>query len=83
MHGKQYEIGCIPCLLYNASGTSIDWALGELGIKYTYSMELRGNRFDPKGFIPNPDQIIPTGEETFAFHVVVAEQVIEEFGGKP
>merc|ERR1719391_811389 len=27
-HGKFYEVGCIPCVLYTATGTSLDWALG-------------------------------------------------------
>ena len=36
MHGKYYEAGCIPCVLYTASGTSLDWALGVAGIPYVY-----------------------------------------------
>ena len=28
VHGKFYEVGCIPCVLYTATGTSLDWALG-------------------------------------------------------
>jgi hypothetical protein len=31
-----YEVGCIPCMLYVASGGSLDWALGEAGIPYSY-----------------------------------------------
>jgi hypothetical protein len=31
-----YQVGCIPCLLYVASGGSLDWALGEAGIPYSY-----------------------------------------------
>ena len=40
-------------------------------------MELRdtGNY----GFILPPDQIIPTGEEVWAFHLTVARQIIQEF----
>ena len=34
VHQKTYEVGCIPCMLYPASGGSIDWTLGELGIPY-------------------------------------------------
>ena len=36
VHGKYYEAGCIPCVLYTASGTSLDWALGVAGIPYVY-----------------------------------------------
>ena len=36
-----FDVGCIPCLLYPASGGSLDWALGDLGIPYSMAMELR------------------------------------------
>ena len=32
----QCQVGCIPCLLYTASGTSLDWALGVAQIPYVY-----------------------------------------------
>ena len=35
------QVGCIPCMLYIASGSSTDWAHGEVGIGFTTSMELR------------------------------------------
>lgn len=76
-HGKRYEIGCIPCLLYVASGGSIDWMLGEAKIPYSYGMELRDTGHF--GFILPPDQIIPTGEEVWAFHQSVARDIIAEF----
>jgi hypothetical protein len=41
VHGKDYQVGCIPCLLYIASGGSSDWALGDAGIPYSMAMELR------------------------------------------
>lgn len=77
VHGKEYEVGCIPCMLYVASGGTLDWALGEAGIPYSYGMELRdtGNY----GFILPADQIVPTGEEVWAFHMTVARQIINEF----
>ena len=77
VHGKYYDVGCIPCLLYIASGGSMDWALGEAGIPYSYGMELRdtGNY----GFLLPPREIIPTAEETWAFHKTAAEVIIEEF----
>jgi len=78
VHGKTYEVGCIPCMLYPASGGSLDWALGEAGIPYSFGMELRdtGNF----GFLLPPTQIIPTGEETWAFHLTMAREIIKEFG---
>ena len=77
VHQTSYEAGCIPCLLYVASGGSMDWALGEAGIPYSYGMELRDTgRY---GFILPADQIIPTAEETWAFHKTAAEIIIQEF----
>jgi hypothetical protein len=29
------QTGCIPCMLYIASGSSTDWAHGEAGIRFT------------------------------------------------
>ena len=40
-------------------------------------MELRDPR--SQGFLLPPEQIIPTGEETWAFHMAIARQIILEF----
>lgn len=77
VHQKTYEVGCIPCMLYVASGGSLDWTLGELGIPYSYGMELRDT--GAYGFLLPPQQIIPTGEEVWAFHQTVAREIIKEF----
>jgi len=77
VHGSRYEVGCIPCMLYVASGGSLDWTLGELGIPYSYGMELRDT--GAYGFLLPPEQIIPTGEEAFAFHLTAAREIIKEF----
>ena len=71
------QVGCIPCMLYVASGGSLDWTLGELGIPYSYGMELRDT--GAYGFLLPPEQIIPTGEEVWAFHLTVARELIKEF----
>ena len=50
-------------LLDPAAGGSEDWTYGELGVKYSFSVELRDEgRY---GFLLPPRQIIPTGKETF------------------
>lgn len=77
VHGKYYEVGCIPCMLYVASGGSLDWALGEAKIPYSMGMELRDTGLN--GFILPPKEIIPTSEETWAFHETAARLIIEEF----
>ena len=40
-------------------------------------MELRDT--GSYGFLLPPEQIIPTGEETWAFHMAVARQIVQEF----
>jgi len=76
VNGTEYTVGCIPCLLYVASGGASDWALGAAGVPYSYSMELRDTgRF---GFLLPPRFIEPVGGETWEFHRTVAIQVIED-----
>ena len=70
----------VNCLLYIASGNPKDWAFGVAGIPYSIGMELRPGQFGPHGFVLPPDQIIPTGEETWAFHQTAARMIIDEFG---
>ena len=55
----------LPCFSPTdpASGGSEDWTYGELGVKYSFSVELRDKGY--YGFLLPPDQIIPSGEETF------------------
>ncbi|XP_068759283.1 carboxypeptidase B-like [Montipora capricornis] len=62
-HGTRFQYGSSAYLLYAASGGSEDWTYGSLGVKYSFSVELRDTgRY---GFLLPPEQIIPTGEETF------------------
>jgi len=75
VHNKEYETGCIPCLLYIASGSSVDWAHGEAGIGFTTSMELRDT--GAYGFLLPASQIIPTAEEVWAFHLTVITELIK------
>ena len=41
VHGTDYRVGCIPCILYVASGGASDWALGVANSTFSFSMELR------------------------------------------
>merc|ERR1711970_1130919 len=72
-HGETYEVGCIPCILYVASGGSLDWVMGEAGVQFSMAMELRDT--GTYGFLLPPSQIIPTAEETWAFHVTVIREI--------
>ena len=44
------------------AGGSIDWTYGQLGVKYSYAVELRDRGY--YGFLLPTSQIKPTGEET-------------------
>ncbi|CAL8101899.1 unnamed protein product [Orchesella dallaii] len=75
VHGTKYTAGNTAEILYAAAGGSHDWAKGAAGIKFAYCYELRdtGNR----GFVLPADQIIPSGEETFAAVQSMAEDILE------
>ncbi|XP_042908643.1 carboxypeptidase B isoform X2 [Parasteatoda tepidariorum] len=64
VYGTKYRTGSSTNVLYVATGGSDDWAYGIAGIKYSYTIELRDTgRY---GFMLPSEQIIPTGEETWA-----------------
>ena len=52
------------------------WKLVELFVNYNISLD---KKFESHYVLPT-EEIIPTGEEIWAFHLSVAEQIIEEFG---
>ena len=74
VHGREYEVGGIACILYPISGDSGDWALARAGVPLALGMELRGGAH---GFLLPAAQILPTAQEVWAFHRAVAEYVID------
>lgn len=58
-------------LLYSAAGASPDWVYQELGVKYSYLVELRDR--GRRGFLLPPDQIVPSGEELWEALKVIGE----------
>jgi len=77
VHGTQYTAGNTAEILYAASGGSHDWAKGAAGIKFAYCYELRDT--GKRGFVLPADQIVPSGEETFAAVQSMAEDLIEYY----
>lgn len=74
-HGKVYVYGATSDTIYPASGIASDYAYGECGIKYSYTVELRDTgRY---GFLLPPEEIIPSGEEMFNGVVALANYVLE------
>ncbi|XP_009984000.1 PREDICTED: carboxypeptidase A1-like, partial [Tauraco erythrolophus] len=69
LYGTSYEYGSIYTTIYQASGSSVDWAYDQ-GIKYSFTFELRDT--GSYGFLLPAEQIIPTAEETWlALKVII------------
>ncbi len=71
VYGTNYQagLGC-DALLYPASGTAPDWSFLELGaLSWTYELRDSGQF----GFTLPPDQIVPTGQETVAGVLALAD----------
>ncbi|XP_070577620.1 carboxypeptidase B-like [Ptychodera flava] len=65
-YGTQYRYGPTSHVIYPASGSSLDWVHGALGVKHAYAAELRDHFYSPYGFLLPERQIIPTAQETWA-----------------
>ncbi|XP_011355536.1 carboxypeptidase A4 isoform X2 [Pteropus vampyrus] len=72
LSGTQYHVGSIFTTVYQASGSSIDWAYDN-GIKYAFTFELRDTGH--YGFLLPSNQIIPTAEETWLGLKTIMEHV--------
>ncbi|XP_049809431.1 zinc carboxypeptidase-like [Schistocerca nitens] len=72
-YGTHYGFGSVADAIYPATGGSIDWVKGKLGVPYVFLWELRDKGH--YGFLLPPDQIIPTSEETFYSVLSILEDV--------
>jgi murein tripeptide amidase MpaA len=73
VHGTKYDYGPISTTIYPASGSSADYTYGVCGIKYSYGVELRDT--GKYGFLLPADQIVPSGEETLAGIIAMANYI--------
>ncbi|KAI8608893.1 hypothetical protein BC830DRAFT_907031 [Chytriomyces sp. MP71] len=64
VHGKSFAVGSICNIIYQASGSSVDWAYEYANATFSYGVELRDQGL--YGFMLPPKQILPSGEETLA-----------------
>lgn len=63
VHNTVYKVVNSAGDLYKASGATDDWAKGVLGVKYTYTLELRDEGMS--GFNLDPSHIVPCSEEVW------------------
>ncbi|KAJ3321725.1 hypothetical protein HDV06_003874 [Boothiomyces sp. JEL0866] len=75
VNGLSFTPGDICNTIYQASGSSTDYAYGTLGIKYSYGVELRPTSDDGNGFVLPASNINPAGKETLAA-VIAAWQYV-------
>ena len=64
VHGVQFKYGPICSTIYKATGASVDYVNDIIGSDYTFTSELRDRGLS--GFILPPNQILPSGEESYA-----------------
>ncbi|XP_068804196.1 carboxypeptidase A1-like [Struthio camelus] len=62
VYGTQYTYGSTIDTIYQAAGTTIDWAYDN-GVKYSFTFELRDTGHH--GFLLPASQIVPTATETW------------------
>jgi len=76
-YGTTYIYGPSSTTLYATSGSSVDFAYNA-GIIYAFTIELRDTgRF---GFTLPPEQIVPSGIETYDGWLVFANHILETYG---
>jgi len=73
LYGTQYETGTIISTVYEATGSSVDWTFGNANVKYSYAVELRDQ--GQSGFLLPAKQILPSGKETLAGVVALAQYI--------
>ncbi|CAD5205886.1 unnamed protein product [Bursaphelenchus okinawaensis] len=74
-YGTAYQYGSGPEIIYAYTGGSADWAKETVGIKYTYTIELRPTYTSWNGFVLDKAQLIPTARETLDGMAVMLEAV--------
>uniref|UniRef100_A0A1I7S612 Zinc carboxypeptidase A 1 n=1 Tax=Bursaphelenchus xylophilus TaxID=6326 RepID=A0A1I7S612_BURXY len=74
-YGTNYQYGSGPEIIYAYTGGSADWAKETVGIKYTYTIELRPTYTSWNGFVLDKAQLIPTARETLDGMAVMLDAV--------
>lgn len=72
---KIYSTGNVADLLNPAAGSSMDWVRQALNTKYVMAWELRPTQNTPNGFVVNPSEIIPAGNEVLQALLTMVETI--------
>merc|ERR1712187_334694 len=81
VHGTRFENGAISEIIYQASGSSADYAYGACEILFSGGVELRDT--GAHGFILPASEIVPSGEETYAAIKALANYMIQHDPSPP
>ncbi|XP_038058871.1 carboxypeptidase B-like [Patiria miniata] len=74
VNGLNFQTGSIAGILYEAAGSSVDWAQNVAGIPYCYAPELRDTGY--YGFLMPESSIYPSANEVFAAIKVIANNFV-------
>ncbi|KAI8846546.1 hypothetical protein BC829DRAFT_491248 [Chytridium lagenaria] len=78
LYGTTFTNGDSCNTIYQASGSSIDWAYNVANVTFTYTAELRDT--GTYGFELPANQIIPSGQETLAGVKALWDYIINYYG---
>eukprot|EP01080_Neovahlkampfia_damariscottae_P004286 gene4286-7622_t len=74
---KFYQPGRISVVIYEASGSGVDWCYGKNGI-FSFAAEVRPQFSEEGGFLLPADQIIATGQEMMNGVIEMAKFIINK-----
>ncbi|KAJ3357033.1 Carboxypeptidase A4 [Allomyces javanicus] len=79
--GAPFAVGSICSTIYEAAGSSVDWAYAAAKIPFSYAVELRPSaNASAMGFLVPPDQIMAAAKETYAGVLASAEAIMARVG---
>ena len=78
VYGTKFTYGPISEIIYIASGSSVDWAYEDAGIKYSFALEVRDA--GEWGFLLPQEEIVATARETWAGLSAMAWSIAKEYG---
>ncbi|KAI1299271.1 Carboxypeptidase A2 [Halotydeus destructor] len=76
VYGTHYTVGPVSHVIYQASGSSIDWVHKVARVPYACALELRGDQDSPYGFLLPPSQIFETANETWTGLLAVFSELV-------